>query len=211
MGTSASTSTAELPAELETLARMMAAKVYPLFPRGKYEPEDLRQEARLSALVAYRSYEDGHNCNLTSFAYRVIRADLFHLLKGEHAVKRGSGRYESSLRDEWDNNPWMVDHNSMFENDVINRVSAEQEIAEIGVSENILVWAQLVADGYAIYEADEMMGFTRNWGVRHVAGILQRHKRRKLKERMAAEHEAAVLARAEKVTRSEVILEARCR
>jgi DNA-directed RNA polymerase specialized sigma24 family protein len=201
----------ELPDSLEALARHLAARYYPWFPPSRYSVEDLTQEARLSALHARDEYKGVNKCQLSTFAYIVIKRDMLNLLHMETAEKRG-GRsgWDPSLED-YRTCELMIDPDSMFENAVINRVSAQQEIAELEVEPEMLVWAQLIEDGHPIYVADKLMGFTYNWGIRHVASIAQRHRRRKLKERRAAEHQAAVLARAERVNKSAVILPMQCR
>ena len=204
----------ELPPELELLARQMASRYFKMMPVGRFEMDDLRQEARLSALIALRTYNGRYGCKLMSFAYRVITSDMINLLKSERAKKRGGGWGEQRLPDDEfdDKNPMMVDETSWFEQAVVDRISAKQLVAEMDVCAEILLWAQLVEDGYTTCAADALLGGNvKDWGYRHCRKIYTRYVRRKLRERNAAAHKIEVEQRAQPISRSRVILPARCR
>ncbi len=201
----------ELPKELEDLARILAYKTFRFFPRGKYEIYDLHQEARLYALDAYRTYDPSRGAKLITFAYRVIRADLFNLLASEQALKRGGGWYDARLDDGSDYNNLLLDEASYFVDDLLDTVDAIHLVGEMNISDHIYKWGILVARGYSQWDADVMLGKKKGWGSRECIAIRSRYRKRKLLERKAAIHIKEVEARAEKITPSKVTLPKRCR
>ncbi len=186
----------ELPNQLEVLARVLAYKSYLLFPQGRCEIEDLYQEARLSALEAYTTFDPSKRANIITYAYRVIKSDLSNLLTNETRQKRNGRAVDIRLDEMWEHNPLLENKDARFEYALINKLYCEQLVEDMNISDDLYKWGILVNNGYTQWDADLILGKKKGWGGRECDLTRQRYKRKRLKALQQEQHRLEMKRRA---------------